>query len=215
MGRFLDPDMAQANNSWMENVRRKPLSNIYQRMLIGYGVKVSDVRAYTKSAKSPRHLKHGMRTICHRILVFSCYGHDTEFTFFIVSAHLKGCIDPTGFLPPKKVFISGYTTDNDNVRALFGKVHPNVYLSRSPCLEPTDAKLVSVVASKPKEMSKDDWDMLCSYRFGTIIFPRSREGSPPLPCVIAGMNFQDHSMSLYNFLQNCMVLSHFTVNDRW
>ncbi|KAL3773341.1 hypothetical protein ACHAW5_010018 [Stephanodiscus triporus] len=34
-------------------------------------------------------------------------------------------------------------------------------------------------------MSKDDWDMLCSYGFGTIIFPRSNEGSTPLPCVIA------------------------------
>jgi hypothetical protein len=56
-------------------------------------------------------------------------------------------------------------------------------------LEPTDAKLVSVIGSKPKEMSTDDWNMLCNYEFGTIIFPRSKEGSTPLPKVIAGMKF--------------------------
>jgi hypothetical protein len=84
------------------------------------------------------------------------------------------------------VFISGYTRDNNDKRALFGKVHPRVYLSRSPSLEPTDAKLVPVIRSKPKEMSGDDWNVLCSYQFGTIIFPQSKEGSTPLPIVIAG-----------------------------
>ncbi len=125
---------------------------------------------------------------CFRAL--DSYG--LELIFLIVLAHLKGCIDPTGALPQKKVFICGYTTDSNNSRALFGKVHTKVYLSRSPSLEPTDAKLVSVVGSKPKEMSKDDWDLLCSYRFGTIIFPRSKEGSTPLPCMIAGMTFPDN-----------------------
>ncbi len=187
MGRFLDSDAAP-NKSWMVNERRKPLSKMYQRMFIGYGVKVSDVNAYTKAAKSPKHLKHGMLTIRHGIFFFSRCARGMEFTFFFALAHLKGCIDPTGFLPPKTVFIPGYTTDNDNRRALFGKVHTKVYLSRSPCLEPTDAKLVSVIGSKPKQMSNDDWEVLCSYRFGTIIFPRSKEGSTPLPCVIAGMN---------------------------
>jgi hypothetical protein len=110
-------------------------------------------------------------------------------TYFVVLAHLKGCIDPTGAIPQEKVFISGYTIDSDKNRAVFGKVYTKVYLSRSPSLEPADAKLVSVIGSKPKEMSEDDWDMLCSYGFGTIIFPRSNEGSTPLPCVIAGMNF--------------------------
>ena len=70
MGRFLDPDAAEANNSWMENDRRKQLSPMYQRMLIGYGVKESKVKAYTKTAKNPKYLKHGetlMRTTCHGI----------------------------------------------------------------------------------------------------------------------------------------------------
>ncbi len=134
---------------------------------------------------------------------------------FIAVAHLKGCIDPTGCLPPKTVFISGYTADNNNKRVLFGKVHPKVYLSRSPSLEPTDAKLVSVIGRKPNEMREDDWNMLCSYKFGTIIFPRSKEGSTPLPNVIAGKyDFCRSFFLTFSFLQNDIVLSRFTVNGR-
>ena len=72
MGRFLDPDAAKANKSWIKSDRRKLLSKMYQRMLIGYGVKVSDVKAYTRAAKTPKYLKHGetlMRTTCHDISV--------------------------------------------------------------------------------------------------------------------------------------------------
>ena len=193
MGRFLDPDAIQASKSWMMKEHRKALSTMHQRMLIGYGVKKSDVTAYTRAAKNPEHLKHGealMGNVPHSFRALDSYG--LKFTFFVIVAHLKGCIDPTGALPRKAVFISGYTTDSDNSRALFGKVHTKVYLSRSPSLEPTDAKLVSVVGSKPKEMSENNWDMLCSYGFGTIIFPRSKNGSTPLPCVIAGMNIPDY-----------------------
>lgn len=98
------------------------------------------------------------------------------------------------------MFISGYTIDSDKNRALFGEVHTKVFLSRSPCLEPTDAKLVSVIGSKPKEMSKDDWDMLCCYEFGTIIFPLSKKGSTPLPCMIAGMKLKDMCIFVSSFL---------------
>jgi hypothetical protein len=59
LGRFLDPDSTKANKSWMEKDHRKPLSYMYQRMLIGYGVKEPDVKAYTRSAKNPKYLKHG------------------------------------------------------------------------------------------------------------------------------------------------------------
>lgn len=98
---------------------------------------------------------------------------------------MKGCYDPTGKIPANKVFISGYTSDGNN-RELFGKVHKRVYVSRSPCLEPDDAKMLSVVGSKPKEMTAEDWRMLCSYGFGTIIFPKPRHShSVPLPCMIA------------------------------
>ena len=58
-------------------------------------------------------------------------------------------------------------------------------------MEPNDAKILSVVGRKPKGMSTDDWNLLCSYEFGTIIFPKcdtkSRPSATPLPCMIAGM----------------------------
>ena len=71
MGRFLDPDAAKANKSWMKNDRRKQLSKMYQRMLIGYGVKVSDVTAYTKAAKTPKYLKHGETLSGRLVMTFS------------------------------------------------------------------------------------------------------------------------------------------------
>lgn len=65
-------------------------------------------------------------------------------------------------------------------------MHKKVFLSRSPALEPTDAKLISVVGSKPKDMCQADWDLLCSYGFGTIIFPRLKSKlSAPLASIIA------------------------------
>ncbi len=96
---------------------------------------------------------------------------------------MRECIDPTGKLPENTVFIPGYTLDGNNSRELFGEVHKKVYVSRSPCLEPGDAKLLSVIGSKPEGMVMNDWDFLCSFSFGTIIFSRSR---PSLPSMIAG-----------------------------
>ena len=55
----------------------------------------------------------------------------------------------------------------------------------SPCLEPTDAKILPVLQSKPKGMAADDWRMLCGYKFGTIIFglPK-KESDVPIPVSI-------------------------------
>jgi hypothetical protein len=87
--------------------------------------------------------------------------------------------------------------DINDKRVLFGSAHPKIFLSRSPCLEPTDAKLVSVVGQKPRDMSVADWSMLCSYGFGTIIFPRARAQSVPLTSIIAGKKFSDSGCSYY------------------
>ena len=57
-GRFLDPDLTDARKSWKNEVK-KPLSKMYQRMLIGFGVKRADVNAYIRSAKHHKKLKHG------------------------------------------------------------------------------------------------------------------------------------------------------------
>jgi hypothetical protein len=180
LGRFLNPE-AEPQKSWVKK-KKKPLSDMYQRMLVGFGVEQSVVEEYTKSAeKVKKKLKHGKGNRWVHM------ANSTRFRFLsksnICLAHLKGCVDPTGALPENKVFISGYTTDSKNNRVLFGDAHAKIFLSRSPCLAPTDAKLVSVVGSKPEDMCMDDWDMLCSYDFGTIFFPQSLNS---LACIIAG-----------------------------
>ena len=58
MGLFLDPDADGACKSWTAK-DRKPMSGMYQRMLVGFGVKQSVVNAYKKSAQHPKKLKHG------------------------------------------------------------------------------------------------------------------------------------------------------------
>ncbi len=57
LGRFLDPEM-DARESWASGYK-KPLSDMYQRMLIGFGVKESVVKDYAQSAKKAKKLKHG------------------------------------------------------------------------------------------------------------------------------------------------------------
>lgn len=58
MGRFLDPEKT-APKSWREEKDRIPLSPMYQRMLIGYGVKESDVKEYKERSKHVDGLRHG------------------------------------------------------------------------------------------------------------------------------------------------------------
>ena len=65
----------------------------------------------------------------------------------------------------------------------------------SPCVEPTDAKILPVLKSKPQEMRETDWNMLCNYKFGTIIFglPNNEDDIPmPVSClvlIICGINY--------------------------
>ncbi|KAL7541843.1 hypothetical protein ACHAXR_011280 [Thalassiosira sp. AJA248-18] len=183
LGRDLDPD-ATAPGSWKDK-DRKQLSTMYQRMLIGFGVKKGIVDTYTKQSRMPKNLRH---------------------------AHIKGVIDPTGKLPENKVFVSGYVAAGRQKRELFGKVHKKIYLSRSPCLDPrSDAKLVSTVGSKPRDMSPDDWDMLCSYDFGTIVFPRPRENSDPLSRIIADGDLDGDD---YFVLWDEKILGSFSVESK-
>lgn len=185
MGRFLDPEKS-APPSWCKE-SHKLLSDMYQRLLTGYGVKKEDFDNYRRDATKSNKLRHGELLAksgsCNSIWLIS----KSTLSFLYFKAHLKGVIDPTGKLPPNKVFITGYVSGGGNKRELFGKVHKKVFVSRAPALEPGDAKLLSVVGTKPKGMSSDDWSMLSGYGFGMIIFPKSGTKSTPLPCVIAGM----------------------------
>ena len=52
MGRLLDPDANPPIKSWIEK-KREPMSKMHQRMLIGFGVNQSSIKAYARPAKIP------------------------------------------------------------------------------------------------------------------------------------------------------------------
>jgi len=56
-----------------------------------------------------------------------------------------------------------------------------VFLSRSPALVPSDAKLVEVVNERPSSMTTENWNFLCSLRFGLVVFSAPLGEMTPLP----------------------------------
>eukprot|EP00804_Cyclotella_cryptica_P029472 CCRYP_011281-RE/>CCRYP_011281-RE protein AED:0.21 eAED:0.21 QI:965/1/1/1/0.88/0.84/19/194/1883 len=161
LGRMLDPNGNPPNSFKVE--RQKSLSDMYQRILIGFGVPKLVCDDYVKLSRNVEKLRH---------------------------AHLMGVADPTGSIPYGEVFIPGYARNSkaNNARDIFGSClkYGKVFISRSPCLEPTDAKILSVLKRKPNGMSAKDWESLCAYKFGTVIFglPKSKDDTP-IPCLIA------------------------------
>ena len=104
------------------------------------------------------------------------------------------------------MFISGRTMNkSNNERDLFGRVFDKVLCSRSPAMVPEDFKILSVLGEKPEDMSDGEWDLLCSYKFGTIIFGTPRTSSTPLPCIIAD---GDLDGDLYFICWDEKILSH-------
>uniref|UniRef100_A0A7S4VFE2 RNA-dependent RNA polymerase n=1 Tax=Ditylum brightwellii TaxID=49249 RepID=A0A7S4VFE2_9STRA len=75
---------------------------------------------------------------------------------------LVGMCDCTaGGLPPGTVFLTGFGV---------GSVHRKVFITRSPCTEPQDAKVIPIVSEKPTDMLQEDWNHLCSLPFGAVVF---------------------------------------------
>ena len=58
LGRYLDPNES-ATKSWKKGDRRKQLSPMYQRMVIGYGVGVRAVKEYARQSRKVMKLRHG------------------------------------------------------------------------------------------------------------------------------------------------------------
>jgi RNA dependent RNA polymerase len=88
--------------------------------------------------------------------------------------HLRGVRDPTGLLPEDAVYVTGPIPEG--LKKLF--------VTRSPCLEPSDAKLLKVVSSKPSRMTLESWKQLGGYAFGHIIFPVPRNSAVPIPKIV-------------------------------
>ena len=91
------------------------------------------------------------------------------FIFLILNfCQLVGVADPTSSLPLDTVFIPGL------------KYYPHVFITRYPCTEKEDGKLIDTVISQPEEMSNDNWSFLQSIPFGAVVFgPSSSSESLP------------------------------------
>jgi len=92
-------------------------------------------------------------------------------------AFLRGVIDPTDKILSGYVFLTGMDHCEE--------IQDKVFITRSPCLKPDDARMVRVMRTKPHKMSFKDWQWLKSIPFGSIIFGLPEKGMKSLPEYIA------------------------------
>ncbi len=93
----------------------------------------------------------------------------------IQHTHLVGVADPTGQLPSNTVFVTG----------IKGVEIDKLFVTRSPCMERKDGRVLTVVTTKPDSMTNDVWEWLLSLSFGALIFANPKPGDRPLPELIA------------------------------
>mmetsp|Transcript_5833 Transcript_5833/g.7167 ORF Transcript_5833/g.7167 Transcript_5833/m.7167 type:complete len:1037 (-) Transcript_5833:125-3235(-) len=92
-------------------------------------------------------------------------------------AYCVGVADPTNALPEGTVFMTGFGVDcNDH----------NIFITRFPCTDKGDGQFSRAICSKPEQMNKNDWEMLCSIHFGVLIFATPKDpGVKSIPETIA------------------------------
>lgn len=131
----------------------------YRNLLVGLGVQPASVEAYYRRSQRIEGLKH---------------------------SHVKGVRDPTDYIPEGSIFLTGFYRDERGNRVNLSDVCTKIFITRSPCLEPTDCKFVPVVSRKPEGMPKESWEWLRSMKFGHVIFgaKRKHHEAVPLPCII-------------------------------
>jgi transcription antitermination factor NusG len=88
-----------------------------------------------------------------------------------------GLSDPTSILPAGSIFIPGLHKANLSLQEIF--------VTRSPCVEPRDGRMLRLVTSKPESMPIDTWEWLHTLHFGSIIFANPKPGTVSLPAQIA------------------------------
>jgi RNA dependent RNA polymerase len=89
-------------------------------------------------------------------------------------AFCVGVCDPTNSLPEGTVFVTGMGVGRNSVK--------KVYMTRCPCTEVGDGKLVERVHEKPLTMETEYWNFLKSLHFGVVIFANpQKENGLPLP----------------------------------
>jgi len=89
-------------------------------------------------------------------------------------AWVVGIADPTAALTAGHIFVSGLP--QHRMPLIHGQHH--VFVTRVPCVRPSDGRLLPVVTSQPVGMLDNQWQHLLKRPFGEIIFPST---GPPLP----------------------------------
>jgi len=184
LGNYLSPELSDPPKSF-EASHIRCLSKMYVRIWKGFGVPGRDIDRYVEMAKKRNGLHH---------------------------ANLIGVCDPTGKLPEGHIFVTGNDKCPRTSKAkLFVKGRNKLFVSRSPCVDPSDAHVLPVVNSKPKIMPKNDWEYLCSFPFGLVIFATPKNGkSVPLPVLVGEGDLDGDS---YFVCWDDKILSHFNKED--
>jgi hypothetical protein len=93
--------------------------------------------------------------------------------------YLVGVADPTHSIPSGHVFVTGSNSMSSLAR------RDNIFVTRFPCVEASDGRMLPILQTKPSNMCEGDWDFLSSLQFGAILFADSLPGCVPLPATIA------------------------------
>lgn len=134
-------------------------------------------------AFSPKKLSDMMVSVLRSLSVPTCVLDE-----YVAASHGKrgsglehafcaGVADPTNAIPPGHVFIPGIRDTAASRDELF--------VSRFPCTEAADGKLLPVLRRKPAHMSDSAWNSLNELHFGVIVFGNPPPGCVPLPQTIA------------------------------
>lgn len=92
-----------------------------------------------------------------------------------------GIADPTDSIPDGFVYITGLSAEHIP--------KGGVFVTRAPCILPSDGRCVPVLTARPKKMSSSDWESLGKRTMGEIIFHNKKSSSNDkigLPQMISG-----------------------------
>jgi len=89
-----------------------------------------------------------------------------------------GVADPTNSIPPGHIFVTGVLSTAAS--------QENLFVSRFPCTEAADGRMLPMVRTKPASMAESDWLWMNDLHFGVVVFGNPLLGCIPLPQTIAG-----------------------------
>jgi hypothetical protein len=136
---------------------------------------------WLRGDKLPKSYKqHKLSPMMERLLVSLRVPKDDLETYNATAirkdAYLVGVADPTGAIPDGHVVLPGIPAEHIPTH----KGVRSVFVTRSPCVKPSDGKILPVVTSKPAGVTDDNWNALTQSHFGEIVFPTKGDPLPQL-----------------------------------